>query len=163
MLSTKRIIDLATAPRVRKEAVLKFLGSLDAPAMGGTGAQGRMTAQEARRAYDGEKVFYKYNAATQQALLLGLREHFGTPAAKPKMAPKRFLLVTDGKSWYVRGVRTNERDVAHQEDVYRCDKDFGGPFTLARAMKVVKGLQERAPMSTPRTSPRPSWERSTDE
>jgi hypothetical protein len=151
MLSNKRIEELASAPGVRKEHVLRFLGSLkngyvEAPAFspGRPPAARVLTQREARSAYDNEKVFFKYNAATQRALLLGMREHFENKPAEHKSvaaARSRILLVSDGTSWYVRRVRAATHDSIRDERVYRCDREFGGPMTLAAAVKLVKDIE----------------------
>lgn len=40
----------------------------------------------------------------------------------------RILVVTDGKSWYVRQVRLSVHEWERDEMVYHCDKHLGGPY-----------------------------------
>jgi len=45
---------------------------------------------------------------------------------------RNVLIVTDGKKWFIRGVRVSIHDFRPEEGidemVYRCDKHLGGPY-----------------------------------
>ena len=51
----------------------------------------------------------------------------------------RFLIVFDGKSWFVRHVRVVEHDLDRDEKVYRCDAPVGGAYgTLDDAVAALR-------------------------
>lgn len=51
----------------------------------------------------------------------------------------RFLIVFDGKLWFVRHVRVVEHDLERDEKVYRCDAPVGGAHgTLDDAVATLR-------------------------
>jgi hypothetical protein len=51
----------------------------------------------------------------------------------------RYLIVFDGKSWFVRHVRVIEHDLDRDEKVYRCDTPLGGAHgTLDEAVTAFR-------------------------
>src|SRR5271157_1094135 len=76
MLTKARIQHLAQERGVNSAGVHRFLGRVLPECR---------SQPEARRHYDDDKHLYRWNAATQRACLIGMREHF---AASPRSASR---------------------------------------------------------------------------
>jgi hypothetical protein len=117
MLSPTQIAAFAYGPGVVRASVRSFLSKL-----------GSRTEDSARAFFRSEKVFLKWNAATQAAILRGLRAHYAGPTTAPVL---HFPISRLAASAF-------QTQGAHERAMLA--KGFQHPAALAPGMNVLVSL-----------------------